>query len=95
MYDFRACKQRVMYVSASIMWEDGISVEISLTFAQSVTLNSDKLLGFLLILVVFISGKAQAEGGSARTSLLILVSIFTSAAFLMFLVYKNFPQLSE
>jgi len=52
-------------------------------------------LGFLLILVVFISGKAQAEGGSARTSLLILVSIFTIAAFLMFLVYKNFPQLSE
>ncbi|NXE29874.1 TM41B protein, partial [Ardeotis kori] len=42
-----------------------------------------------------ISGKAQTEGGSARTSLLILVSIFLSAAFLMFLVYKNFPQLSE
>ncbi|NXT71570.1 TM41B protein, partial [Chaetops frenatus] len=42
-----------------------------------------------------ISGKALAEGGSARTSLLILVSIFLSAAFLMFLVYKNFPQLSE
>ncbi|NWX52191.1 TM41B protein, partial [Steatornis caripensis] len=42
-----------------------------------------------------ISGKAQAEGGSARTSLLILVSVFLSAAFLMFLVYKNFPQLSE
>ncbi|OXB61442.1 hypothetical protein ASZ78_015548 [Callipepla squamata] len=42
-----------------------------------------------------ISGKAQAEGGSARTSLLILVSVFTVAAFLMFLVYKNFPQLSE
>ncbi|KAM9191415.1 transmembrane protein 41B isoform 1-T1 [Mergus octosetaceus] len=42
-----------------------------------------------------LEGKAQAEGGSARTSLLILVSIFTSAAFLMFLVYKNFPQLSE
>ncbi|XP_005046785.1 PREDICTED: transmembrane protein 41B [Ficedula albicollis] len=40
-------------------------------------------------------GKALAEGGSARTSLLILVSIFLSAAFLMFLVYKNFPQLSE
>ncbi|TKC36634.1 hypothetical protein EI555_015085, partial [Monodon monoceros] len=28
-------------------------------------------------------------------SLLILVSIFLSAAFVMFLVYKNFPQLSE
>ncbi|KAM7108414.1 LOW QUALITY PROTEIN: transmembrane protein 41B [Ciconia maguari] len=42
-----------------------------------------------------LEGKAQAEGGSARTSLLILVSIFLSAAFLMFLVYKNFPQLSE
>ncbi|XP_074904151.1 transmembrane protein 41B isoform X1 [Buteo buteo] len=41
------------------------------------------------------TGKARAEGGSARTSLLILVSIFLSAAFLMFLVYKNFPQLSE
>ncbi|POI31811.1 hypothetical protein CIB84_004439 [Bambusicola thoracicus] len=42
-----------------------------------------------------LEGKAQAEGGSARTSLLILVSVFTIAAFLMFLVYKNFPQLSE
>ncbi|CAI9604682.1 unnamed protein product [Staurois parvus] len=42
-----------------------------------------------------IRGKAQSEGGSARTSLLILVSIFSSAAFVMFLVYKNFPQLSE
>ncbi|KAM4898961.1 transmembrane protein 41B isoform 2-T2 [Sylvia borin] len=42
-----------------------------------------------------LEGKALAEGGSARTSLLILVSIFLSAAFLMFLVYKNFPQLSE
>lgn len=42
-----------------------------------------------------ISGKAHTEGGSARMSLLILVSIFLSAAFVMFLVYKNFPQLSE
>ncbi|KAM9658203.1 transmembrane protein 41B [Trichechus inunguis] len=39
--------------------------------------------------------KAREEAGSARTSLLILVSIFLSAAFVMFLVYKNFPQLSE
>nr|XP_051680401.1 transmembrane protein 41B isoform X3 [Oryctolagus cuniculus] len=39
--------------------------------------------------------KAWAEAGSARMSLLILVSIFLSAAFVMFLVYKNFPQLSE
>ncbi|KAM8938742.1 transmembrane protein 41B [Pelodytes ibericus] len=38
---------------------------------------------------------AHPEGGSARMSLLILVSIFLSAAFIMFLVYKNFPQLSE
>ncbi|XP_025960212.1 transmembrane protein 41B isoform X2 [Dromaius novaehollandiae] len=42
-----------------------------------------------------LEGKAYAEGGSAGTSLLILVCIFLSAAFLMFLVYKNFPQLSE
>ncbi|CAJ0962179.1 unnamed protein product [Ranitomeya imitator] len=41
------------------------------------------------------SGKARSEGGSARTSLLILTSIFLSAAFVMFLVYKHFPQLSE
>ncbi|XP_073664703.1 transmembrane protein 41B isoform X1 [Tursiops truncatus] len=41
------------------------------------------------------SEKACAEAGSARMSLLILVSIFLSAAFVMFLVYKNFPQLSE
>ncbi|NP_001125395.1 transmembrane protein 41B [Pongo abelii] len=39
--------------------------------------------------------KSWAEAGSARMSLLILVSIFLSAAFVMFLVYKNFPQLSE
>ncbi|XP_068947296.1 transmembrane protein 41B isoform X2 [Petaurus breviceps papuanus] len=39
--------------------------------------------------------KANAEAGSARMSLLILVSIFLSAASVMFLVYKNFPQLSE
>ncbi|XP_037360524.1 transmembrane protein 41B-like [Talpa occidentalis] len=39
--------------------------------------------------------KACAEAGSARMSLLVLVSIFLSAAFVIFLVYKNFPQLSE
>ncbi|XP_060223038.1 transmembrane protein 41B isoform X2 [Meriones unguiculatus] len=39
--------------------------------------------------------KPCVEAGSARTSLLILVSIFLCAAFVMFLVYKNFPQLSE
>uniref|UniRef100_A0A4X1SPV3 Transmembrane protein 41B n=1 Tax=Sus scrofa TaxID=9823 RepID=A0A4X1SPV3_PIG len=39
--------------------------------------------------------RACAEAGSARMSLLILVSIFLSSAFVMFLVYKNFPQLSE
>lgn len=39
--------------------------------------------------------KPCAEAGSARTSLLMLVSIFSCAAFVMFLVYKNFPQLSE
>ncbi|KAL1774179.1 transmembrane protein 41B [Sigmodon hispidus] len=39
--------------------------------------------------------KPCAEAGSARMSLLILVSIFLCAAFVMFLVYKNFPQLSE
>nr|XP_033783809.1 transmembrane protein 41B isoform X1 [Geotrypetes seraphini] len=43
----------------------------------------------------FLKGKAHSEGGSARISLLILVSIFMSAAFIMFLVYKHFPQLSE
>ncbi|GAB1292546.1 Transmembrane protein 41B [Apodemus speciosus] len=37
--------------------------------------------------------KPCAEAGSARTSLLILLSIFSCAAFIMFLVYKNFPQL--
>ncbi|XP_048707994.1 transmembrane protein 41B isoform X3 [Caretta caretta] len=42
-----------------------------------------------------IEGRAHTEGGSARMSLLILVSIFLSAASIMFLVYKNFPQLSD
>ncbi|KAM4617333.1 transmembrane protein 41B [Discoglossus pictus] len=43
----------------------------------------------------YIQGKAHSEGGSARTSLLILVCIFLGAASVMFLVYKHFPQLSE
>ncbi|XP_075044616.1 transmembrane protein 41B [Mixophyes fleayi] len=43
---------------------------------------------------VLIRGKAHSEGGSARMSFLILVSIFLSAAFVMYLVYKHFPQLS-
>uniref|UniRef100_A4II98 Transmembrane protein 41B n=1 Tax=Xenopus tropicalis TaxID=8364 RepID=TM41B_XENTR len=41
------------------------------------------------------TGKVHSEGGSARMSLLILVSIFLCAASIMFLVYKHFPQLSE
>ncbi|XP_029284481.1 transmembrane protein 41B [Cottoperca gobio] len=35
------------------------------------------------------------EGGSARMSLLILVSIFTFAASVMYLVYRNFPELPD
>ncbi|KAG7327286.1 hypothetical protein KOW79_008892 [Hemibagrus wyckioides] len=34
-------------------------------------------------------------GGSARMSLLILISIFACAASVMYLVYRNFPELSE
>ncbi|KAM3624903.1 uncharacterized protein V6R79_003741 [Siganus canaliculatus] len=37
----------------------------------------------------------QSAGGSARMSLLILVSIFTCAASVMYLVYRNFPELSD
>uniref|UniRef100_A0A3Q3XA65 Transmembrane protein 41B n=1 Tax=Mola mola TaxID=94237 RepID=A0A3Q3XA65_MOLML len=37
----------------------------------------------------------HAAGGSARMSLLILVSIFTCAASFMYLVYRNFPELSN
>lgn len=37
----------------------------------------------------------QSVGGSARTSLLMLVSIFTCAASVMYLVYRNFPELSK
>ncbi|KAI4830561.1 transmembrane protein 41B [Gymnodraco acuticeps] len=37
----------------------------------------------------------HAEGGSARMSLLILVSIFTFAASVMYLVYRNFPELPD
>lgn len=36
----------------------------------------------------------QSVEGSAQMSLLILVSIFTCAASLMYLVYRNFPELS-
>ncbi|XP_060796416.1 transmembrane protein 41B isoform X2 [Neoarius graeffei] len=40
--------------------------------------------------------KAQyTGGGSARMSLLILISIFACAASVMYLVYRNFPELSE
>ncbi|XP_028649582.2 transmembrane protein 41B [Erpetoichthys calabaricus] len=42
-----------------------------------------------------ITGKAYSEGGSARMSLLILVSIFLLAASAMYLVYQNFPELNE
>ncbi|XP_031180145.1 transmembrane protein 41B [Sander lucioperca] len=35
----------------------------------------------------------HAEGGSARMSVLILVSIFTCSASVMYLVYRNFPEL--
>lgn len=39
---------------------------------------------------------AQYTGGrSARMSLLILISIFACAASVMYLVYRNFPELSE
>ncbi|KAG8001565.1 Transmembrane protein 41B [Nibea albiflora] len=34
-------------------------------------------------------------GGSARMSLLILVSIFTCSASVMYLVYRNFPELQD
>lgn len=34
-------------------------------------------------------------GGSARMSLLILLSIFSCAASVMYLVYRNFPELSD
>ncbi|XP_059215746.1 transmembrane protein 41B [Centropristis striata] len=37
----------------------------------------------------------HAEGGSARMSLLILVSIFACSASVMYLVYRNFPELPD
>ncbi|XP_069756388.1 transmembrane protein 41B isoform X1 [Narcine bancroftii] len=39
--------------------------------------------------------KTSSERGSAQTSLFILFSTFLSAAFIMYLVYKNFPELDE
>ncbi|KAI1889822.1 hypothetical protein AGOR_G00166880 [Albula goreensis] len=42
-----------------------------------------------------IKGPSYSGGGSARMSLLILLSIFTCAAFVMYLVYRNFPDLSD
>uniref|UniRef100_A0A8C4SN38 Transmembrane protein 41B n=1 Tax=Erpetoichthys calabaricus TaxID=27687 RepID=A0A8C4SN38_ERPCA len=41
------------------------------------------------------STESYSEGGSARMSLLILVSIFLLAASAMYLVYQNFPELNE
>ncbi|XP_078405306.1 transmembrane protein 41B isoform X1 [Cetorhinus maximus] len=40
-------------------------------------------------------GKTSLEGGSARMSIFILLSTFFSAAFIMYLVYRNFPELDE
>ncbi|KAL4622865.1 transmembrane protein 41B [Arapaima gigas] len=40
-------------------------------------------------------GHVSPAGGSARMSLLILLCIFTCAASIMYLVYQNFPELSE
>ncbi|XP_023680306.1 transmembrane protein 41B-like isoform X1 [Paramormyrops kingsleyae] len=40
-------------------------------------------------------GPVSSKGGSARMSLLILLFIFTCAASVMYLVYQNFPELSE
>ncbi|GCC22932.1 hypothetical protein chiPu_0001323 [Chiloscyllium punctatum] len=40
-------------------------------------------------------GTTSLEGGSARMSILILLSTFLSAAFVMYLVYRNFPELDE
>ncbi|XP_037551536.1 transmembrane protein 41B [Nematolebias whitei] len=37
----------------------------------------------------------QSIGGSTRMSLLILAAIFASSASVMYLVYRNFPELSE
>ncbi|MEQ2282011.1 hypothetical protein AMECASPLE_036180 [Ameca splendens] len=37
----------------------------------------------------------QSIGGSTRMSLLILVSIFACSASVMYLVYRNFPELPE
>ncbi|KAM9408583.1 transmembrane protein 41B isoform 2-T2 [Pholidichthys leucotaenia] len=37
----------------------------------------------------------HSMGGSARMSLLILVSIFACSASVMYLVYRNFPELSD
>ncbi|XP_036391030.1 transmembrane protein 41B-like [Megalops cyprinoides] len=42
-----------------------------------------------------IKGPAYSGGGSARVSLLILLAIFTCAASVMYLVYRNFPELSD
>uniref|UniRef100_UPI00398F8778 transmembrane protein 41B isoform X2 n=1 Tax=Pristiophorus japonicus TaxID=55135 RepID=UPI00398F8778 len=40
-------------------------------------------------------GKISLEGGSARMSLFILISVFLSAASVMYFVYRNFPELEE
>ncbi|XP_056134667.1 transmembrane protein 41B isoform X2 [Lampris incognitus] len=42
-----------------------------------------------------LKGTQHTGGGSARMSLLILFSIFTCSASLMYLVYKNFPELND
>ncbi|XP_029354243.1 transmembrane protein 41B isoform X2 [Echeneis naucrates] len=45
-----------------------------------------------------LKGRQKAQhnaGGSARMSLLILVSIFTCSASVMYLVYRNFPELPD
>ncbi|XP_048463152.1 transmembrane protein 41B-like [Rhincodon typus] len=52
--------------------------------AQEKTVNSETT-----------KGTTSLEEGSARMSILILLSTFLSAAFVMYLVYRNFPELDE
>uniref|UniRef100_A0A3B1JR51 Transmembrane protein 41B n=1 Tax=Astyanax mexicanus TaxID=7994 RepID=A0A3B1JR51_ASTMX len=49
----------------------------------------------VLVLARIRKGEQQySGGGSARMSLLILISIFACSASVMYLVYRNFPELS-
>lgn len=50
---------------------------------------------FFELFLSFLADSHHAAGSSTRMSLFILLAIFTCSASIMYLVYRNFPELTE